>query len=176
MTEKTKLQQISDLAFDIQHTNDPQVAFDKAGEILRLTELDQPAFKVGEYYFDKDVNRIVKIEFTEKGYTQIKYLLDGELLDSALYNLADYFKTWEPATAEQMATFKRAEQFAKYGRKLDEFAKNDLVKDSTGDLYVVYDMSNVFLYDIHGEVIGEKENTTLIRTVAEELQEVDNAN
>lgn len=150
---------------------------DKFDELFQLvSKKDQPPFKVGEYYFDKDVNRIVKIEFTEKGYTQIKYLLDGELLDSALYNLADYFKTWEPATAEQMATFKRAEQFAKYGRKLDEFAKNDLVKDSTGDLYVVYDMSNVFLYDIHGEVIGEKENTTLIRTVAEELQEVDNAN
>jgi ABC-type xylose transport system substrate-binding protein len=68
-----------------------------------------PPFAVGEYYFDKDVERIVKIENHETGFTEIEFLLDGKLLRSVLYNLEDYFEKWQPATAEQIAEFKLAE-------------------------------------------------------------------
>lgn len=123
MTEKTKLQQISDLAFDIQHTNDPQVAFDKAGEILRLTELDQPAFKVGEYYsynIMDDMLHILKITAVRGDKVDFTFLntKSGSLVDMCKVKLDKRYI--QPATAEQVAEFKRAEQFAKQGRKMDE--------------------------------------------------------
>lgn len=134
----------------------------------------QPAFAIGEYYLDKDVNRIVKIENHQTGYTEIKYLFDGKLQNSVLYNLADYFETWEPATAEQIATFLRAEHFASKGRKLDEFSVGDstnigVVIKVIGDRVTIHKGNGLIV-----EIILKNYGKTLIKLIrtAEELQEV----
>lgn len=110
MTEKTVLQQISNLVFDIQHTDDLQEAFDKAGEILKLTESDhQPAFAVGEYYVI--LNVIYKV--TEIVGDTVKILslhpATGELCkeDFKLSTATEH--TDKPATVEQIEMFKLAE-------------------------------------------------------------------
>ena len=61
MTEKTILQQISNLVFDIQNTDDLQVIFDRADEILELTnQYHQPTFEVGEYLAES-LSNVVKL-------------------------------------------------------------------------------------------------------------------
>ncbi|GGD06182.1 hypothetical protein [Enterococcus wangshanyuanii] len=199
MTEKINIAKLKETAEQLQNikngigTNDNKVKMDafvalnNLNKVIGRLELaceNTPPFAVGEYYFDKDVNRIVKIEHHETSYTEIKYLSDGKLQNSVLYNLADYFDKWIQATAEQIATFKRAEQFAKKGRKLDEFEIYDEVYDE------LHGVGKVIATDTAGEVtvrytysIGTKEyrygkgvydQLELIQT-AEELQEVENS-
>lgn len=152
---------------------------EKVEELFQLaSKKDQPAFAVGEYYLDKDVNRIVKIENHETGYTEIVYLSDGKLLRSVLYNLEDYFEKWNPATAEQIATFRRAEHFASKGRKLDEFRVGDrIVIDGIDEIVKIEslrgsaisgtsDLGNSYSISLLGAPV-----ITFIQT-AEELQEV----
>ncbi|WP_321382734.1 hypothetical protein, partial [uncultured Enterococcus sp.] len=64
MTEQKEiLEIISNRAFDIQHTDTLQVAFNKAKEIQELVDGQQP-FKIGEYYKrpDNDICKITSIE------------------------------------------------------------------------------------------------------------------
>lgn len=167
MTEKTVLKQISNLAFDIQHTDDLQVAFEKASEILKLTESDhQPTFAVGEYYsfttyrkdYDADTTLIFKTletkETKNSGIRVIEYDFHGKELGEYVYDIdSDFLKESKPATAEQIATFKRAEHFASKGRKLDEFRVGDTV-DICGDEVKVTEVNvwgmNVISIDING--------------------------
>ncbi|WP_429949363.1 hypothetical protein [Enterococcus sp. AZ101] len=155
---------------------------EKVEELFQLASKKdrQPTLAVGEYYLDKDVNRIVKIENHETGYTEIVYLSDGKLLRSVLYNLEDYFEKWNPATAEQIATFRRAEHFASKGRKLDEFRVGDRVSlHGTDEIVRIEALRG-------GAISGTTESgnsysisslggptVTLFQT-AEELQEVEN--
>lgn len=183
MKEKTEYIKVS---IDILEARD-ELNADELAVLCNLKKFmhqsDTPPFAVGEYYFDKDVNRIVKIEHHETNYTEIKYLSDGKLQNSVLYNLADYFDKWQPATAEQIATFKRAEQFAAKGRKWSEFKKGDIVQntktmqlglvesvDEDGDALVNYDMDVPLIYPNCPECTGAL-FLNLIQT-AEELQEV----
>ncbi len=131
MTEKTILQQIKTLAYGALNTDDDQEQYSKLMEIIELTD-DTPPFAVGEYYFAKynNVQRIYRIEkynVPDGRSIAIKaYAAEtGELIT---FNWGiDQMIDDKPATVEQIATFKRAEQFAKHGRKLDEFRVGDLV-------------------------------------------------
>lgn len=111
MTEKTILQQINNLAFDIQHTDDLQVAFEKASEILKLTDHDTPLFAVGEYYVDEEANFIFKVLEINDGTIKVLELDTWFYkLKEGAFNLDSTFaKEAKPANAEQIAAFKCAE-------------------------------------------------------------------
>lgn len=131
MTEKTVLQQISNLVFDIQNTDDLQVIFDKADEILELTTQNhQPTFEVGEYYsfttyrkdYDADTTFIIKVlEIKGCGIRVIEYDIHGRELGEYVYDAdSDFLKEAKPATAEQIAEFKLAEAITNTGLHADQ--------------------------------------------------------
>ncbi|WP_321388976.1 hypothetical protein [uncultured Enterococcus sp.] len=94
---------------------------------------------------------------------------EGKLCKEEFYLSSAEGKPDRPATAEEIALFKRAEHFHSKGRKLNEFKKNDLVIND-GDFQIVFDIGNrLYLYNICGEVIGEQDTVFLFMT-AEELE------
>lgn len=109
MTEKTILQQINNLAFDIQHTDDLQVAFEKASEILKLTDHDTPPFAVGEYYSTREGMIFQVINEPDDGYIGVKFLVKDEMICNRISIFGAIFKNKKPATTEQIATFKLAQ-------------------------------------------------------------------
>ncbi|MFK4568406.1 hypothetical protein [Enterococcus sp. UD-01] len=118
-------------------------------EIKKLEELfqlaskkDTPPFAIGEYYATEDGKKIVKIlgnvdnqieyyVYDAQYGTFKKWYIPEKDMTAILPDLA-------PATVEQIATFKRAEQFAAKGRKWSEFKKGDKVlNNNTGRIGIV---------------------------------------
>lgn len=154
-----------------------------------------PPFAVGEYYsfttyridYDADATFIFKtLETKNSGVRVIEYDIFGKELGEYVYDAdSDFLKETKPATAEQIAMFKRAEQFAAKGRKLDEFRVGDLVNCKSlaydngyyiGDLVI----SRINKQGLTGRTdenifytyaLPNFKKITLIQT-AEELQEV----
>ncbi|PZL70217.1 hypothetical protein CI088_15715 [Enterococcus plantarum] len=134
----------------------------------------QPTFAVGEYYVSvdlkvKDEIVIDKVErLTENGYIAKRFFVRGSVFYNSVeidsYDIKKYNP--QPATTEQLATFKRAEHFASKGRKLDEFRVGDMCKTVDGYMYTIGT-------DYIAKV-SKDESATLIQT-AEELQEVEHA-
>lgn len=133
----------------------------------------QPIFAVGEYYVSDDGD-IYKIISQENLLISIKMYSksSGRFLDMTIPSHDPQDK---PATAEQIATFKRAEHFASKGRKLDEFRDRDIVKYE-GELFFAKTTSEPNLisvsgFDGYGWDDMNADEFDLIQT-AEELQEV----
>ncbi|MBO0445577.1 hypothetical protein JZO78_04405 [Enterococcus ureilyticus] len=139
----------------------------------------QPAFAVGEYRAYKD--HIYKITEDHETYICCAELVDGVLIShSGSYKSGGFYHGSSPATAEQIATFKRAEHFASKGRKLDEFRVGDkIVIDGIDEIVKIEslrgsaisgtsDLGNSYSISLLGTPV-----ITLIQT-AEELQEVEN--
>lgn len=175
MTEqKELLERISNLAFDIQHTDTLQVAFDKAQAIQNLVE-GQQSFKVGEYYAfgisDKQEIFMV-MSVSEDRMSVQSYRVNLDLFtEFSSYTTGNSIAVTDSklATADEIALFKRAEHFHSKGRKLNEFKHSDVVWIDE-EYQVVFDMENrLYLYNICGEVIGEQDTVSLIMT-AEELE------
>ncbi|PZL70108.1 hypothetical protein CI088_15785 [Enterococcus plantarum] len=123
----------------------------------------QPTFEVGEYYASNDGD-VYKITDQEKTLISVK--LYSKSSDRFLnITIPSHDPQDKPATAEKIATFKRAEQFAAKGRKLDEFRVGDMCKTVDGYMYTIGT-------DYIAKV-SKDESATLIQT-AEELQEVEN--
>lgn len=177
MTEKTTLQQIQTLAYSAINADNDQEQFSKLMEIIKLTESDhQPPFAVGEYRAYKD--HIYKITEDHETYICCAELVDGVLIShSGSYKSGGFYHGSSPATAEQIAEFKRAEQFASKGRKLDEFRVGDKVMIDNAKIGTIFQIKNG---TIDAKISGfrlpiiclEPDGLTLIQT-AEELQEVD---
>lgn len=171
MTEQKEiLERISNLAFDIQHTDTLQVAFDKAQAIQNLVEGQQP-FMVGEYY-KKDssfghIYKVIEDSMTEMQSVKFYDCAAGTFKEFTLHEKAI---AHDPdATSDEIALFKRAEHFHSKGRKLNEFKINDVVSDQQGRFKVVDRSNGKYIYDIHGVIIEEIAYCTLIMT-AEELE------
>ncbi|WP_086445448.1 hypothetical protein [Candidatus Enterococcus lemimoniae] len=80
-------------------------------------------------------------------------------------------ETRKPATAEQIATFKRAEHFASKGRKLDEFKGWDTVAfNGVGKTVIGTNDDCVVLCDT---AIKKNNPELILIQTAEELQEVE---
>jgi hypothetical protein len=147
-----------------------------------LDDQDQPNFAVGEYYATK-TGIVYKVTAVQGLELKVTSLIGQELVNSSMLSDAPIAKHSTPATAEQVALFKRAEEFASKGRKLDEFHVGDLINCSkipadngyfTGDL-VINKIGNVMFtaatnYGLRAYYLRDLKKTTLIQT-AEELQE-----
>ncbi|WP_430597326.1 hypothetical protein [Enterococcus sp. AZ177] len=158
------------------------------GDLLRMThnmltlmekEKSTPSFAVGEYYSDgKVIYKVLEIEEypdTKEVGLAVLALYSGDLYEDT-YEI-DFPCEDKPATAEQIVTFHRAEQFAKHGRKLDEFRDRDIVKYE-GELFFAKTTSESNLisvsgFDGYGWEDMNADEFELIQT-AEELQEVEN--
>jgi len=175
-------------------------------EIKKLEELfqlaskkdHQPTFVVGEYVaveMGADLSGLMRIE-------ELKDTQDsegdkvagcwGRVFNTALKDFDGYssfeLSMTKPATAEQIATFQRAEHFASKGRKLDEFQVGDRVNCSEipfdngcymGDLKIEKFVGKQFVAESETSFypfnLDEINKVTLIQT-AEELQEVEHGN
>lgn len=117
----------------------------------------QPMFAVGEYYsfttyrkdYDADTTFIFKtLETKNSGIRVIEYDFHGKELGEYVYDIdSDFLKEAKPATAEQIADFKKAK------------IKNDIdfiIKDGDGDWIEIVENIQDYLQ------------------TAEELQEVEN--
>ena len=169
MTEKTILQQIRSLAQASVNTDDDQEQFSNLMRIIELTETDSKNFAVGEYYVYNIT--IFKVLVNADRYLKTLELTAGKLREDGFYKSGRRYTESVPATAEQIATFKRAEQFAKHGRKLDEFRVGDVVRDEYDGTYKVTAINNGALYYCPDDIVGMSKECKLI-TTAEELQGV----
>lgn len=141
--------------------------------IKELSESDQAFnFKVGEYYTDTKMGMVYRIEKINGSCETI----DVTLLTKERVIITDLFFGFDltgdrPATAEEIALFKRAEHFHSKGRKLNEFKMDDILKNEC-DMYYFYsyrDMNDGGLYNSDDCLIGEVKDCDLIMT-AEELE------
>lgn len=143
----------------------------------------QPAFAVGEYYVseNKQIYKLTADQRNTKGVWRRGILIDDYLVVS--YVTDEELQKDTPATAEQIATFKRAEHFASKGREWSEFRKGDIVQntktmqlglvesvDEDGDAWVNYNIDKPLIYPSCYKCTGAL-FLNLIQT-AEELQEV----
>lgn len=146
----------------------------------------QPIFEVGEYYSYKsleNVLHILKITAVMGDIVEAEFLntQTGKLVNTRIELDKKYV---QPATTEQIATFKRAEHFAAHGRKLDEFRVGDKVNCSeipfdngyyTGEVVIQGFGKKTFVAGLekglHLYNLGDLNKVTLIQT-AEELREV----
>lgn len=138
----------------------------------------QPLFAVGEYYSLSD-SLIAKVLKTSEGVCAIRVYSQNEdkFWDDHMAYRSLWGETRKPATAEQIATFQRAEHFASKGRKLDEF-KTDDVCIFRNEVVLIQELDNADDLWFYGNQFGEEylpkeelRHLTLIQT-AEELQEV----
>ena len=156
------------------------VLTDEKLQELRKPKDRQPTLAVGEYYFYKsmeNVPHILKItavmgNIVEAGFLDTE---TGKLINTRIELDKKYV---QPATAEQIATFQRAEHFASKGRKLDEFRVGDrIVIDGIDEIVKIEslrgsaisgtsDLGNSYSISLLGAPV-----ITFIQT-AEELQEV----
>ncbi|MGG5341154.1 hypothetical protein [Enterococcus sp. AZ192] len=187
MTEKTILRQIRSLAQTAVNADDDQEQFSNLMRIIELTEVDNQNFAVGEYYSYKSLENVLHIlkidavmgDIVEAGFLNTE---TGKLINTRIELDKKYV---QPATAEQIATIKRAEQFAAKGRKLDEFRVGDKVNCSEipfdngyymGDLKIERFVGKQFVAESETSFypfdLDEINKVTLIQT-AEELQEVE---
>ncbi|MTD42481.1 hypothetical protein GIX45_28405 [Erwinia sp. CPCC 100877] len=140
----------------------------------------EPPFAVGEYYVDEVF--IYKVRRVNPNSLKVDYLnkQTGDFVENASWSLI--LPKSEPATAEQIAEFKRAEQFAAKGRGWSEFRKGDKVlNNNTGRIGIVESVDEdgdvVVNYKQEGPLSIKDYKCTgalyldLIQT-AEELQEV----
>lgn len=152
-------------------------------EVLRafdnwVTDQDhQPTFVVGEYRAYKD--RIYKITEDNETYICCKELIGGVLIShSGSYKTGEFYHGSKPATAEQIATFHRAEHFASKGRKLDEFRVGDLI-EKDGELNILGNISMEEYGDVEVDgcklTLGKLAGRYNLIQTAEELQEVGNS-
>ncbi|MBO0473263.1 hypothetical protein JZO86_06055 [Enterococcus ureasiticus] len=125
----------------------------------------QPAFVVGEYYCGGNViYKVLEVEeYPDTKDIKLKVLMlnSSEIHEDAL-ELTYPFNDDKPATAEQIATFQRAEHFASKGRKLDEFRVGDMCRTVDGYMYTIGT-------DYYIAKVSKDEAATLIQT-AEELK------
>ncbi|MGX7202367.1 hypothetical protein BCR22_07260 [Enterococcus plantarum] len=185
MTEKTT---IDDLIFEIEcmapagETNGiPYLRLGKADLLHKLNAIKgqsdhQPTFEVGEYYAEEEANFIFKALEINDGTIKVLELDTWFYkLKEGAFNLDSTFaKEAKPATAEQIATFKRAEQFAAKGRKLDEFRVGDKVFHSDGSKGKIVEIRGkeliiIFKYQKYSFREFQYKDFELIQT-AEELQ------
>lgn len=130
----------------------------------------QPLFAVGEYYADHHAIYKITAENKVTAFVFRNKKLNDKLSLDVLINTP-----LSPATAEQIATFKRAEHFASKGRKLDEFRVGDEAEDERHKGIVTAVTNDNYLYikrSFAGGSISSMESVnscTLIQT-AEELQ------
>ncbi|WP_375180690.1 hypothetical protein, partial [Enterococcus rotai] len=128
MTEKNMSGKINELLETLKDDEKRQAFLNAFEEFL--TNYHQPAFAVGEYYFYKSMENVLHIlkitavmgNIVEAGFLDTE---TGKLINTRIELDKKYV---QPATAEQIATFQRAEHFASKGRKLDEFRDRDIVK------------------------------------------------
>lgn len=136
-----------------------------------------PAFAVGKYYrvcgTTKLTYEVTPNDVTEKQET--KFYVDHEDRFVKMNLHKEAIERDTPATAEQIATFKRAAHFASKGRKLDEFRVGDEAEDERHKGIVTAVTNDNYLYikrSFAGGSISSMESVnscTLIQT-AEELQ------
>ncbi len=148
--------------------------------IIEAMSDDTPPFAVGEYYARGEY--IYRVEETDNIDVYVSaFNTFASICFKASWSLDDITND-KPATAEQIATFKRAKQFAKHGREWSEFKKGDTVLnnhtdrigivesvDDDGDVVVNYNQEGPLSfrdYKCAGALYLD-----LIQT-AEELQEV----
>ncbi|MGM0217667.1 hypothetical protein [Enterococcus sp. AZ126] len=128
----------------------------------------QPAFAVGEYYADH--HAIYKITAINKVTVFFKLHDASFKRDRSLDILLN--ASLHPATVEQIATFKRAKQFAAKGRKVDEFEYGDEA-EICGVTKTVIDIDDSHVTFADGTVIKKDNQALKLIQTAEELQEVE---
>ncbi|MDA9472068.1 hypothetical protein [Enterococcus sp. 5H] len=141
----------------------------------------QPTFEVGEYYSYRSLENVLHIL---KITTVMGDIVEAEFLNTQTGKLVNTrieldMKYVQPATTEQIATFKRAEHFAAHRRKLDEF-KTDDICIFRGKVVLIQELDGAGDLWFYGNQFGEEylskeelKHITLIQT-AEELREVEN--
>lgn len=186
MTEKTRLlksaiDEIDRVLLGNKSADVNEVYLNNAKRFISESMQDpQPTFAVGEYYATtrgEIIYLITDILSDHKAYS--KALLVDRLSNEFIKSDGIIFKDSKPATAEQIATFKRAEHFASKGRKLDEFRVGDKVMISddkviAGPLYVDGFEDGYVVIALNGGCYYDPDypGLTLIQT-AEGLQEVE---
>jgi len=187
LVDKSNIEHTGDVTNDYNLTNPAWVDGYKEGMSqainaimvpIYLSNNTQPTFKVEEYYSYKSMENllyILKITAVRGDEVDFTFLNTESGKSVNMDNVKLDKRYIDPATAEQIATFKRAEQFAKHGRKLDEFKQGDQVQNIDAGAYGVvdslYDGDVVLQYHKKGPLYKSvPECLTLIQT-AEELQE-----
>lgn len=167
--EIQKLEELFQLASKKDHQPDLNIKNNNNNPTLwsQIMTDHHPEFAVEKYYrvcgTTKLTYEVTPNDVTEKQET--KFYVDHEDRFVKMNLSKKAIERDEPATAEQIATFKRAEQFAAKGRKLDEFRVGDMCKTVDGYMHTIGT-------DYIAKV-SKDESATLIQT-AEELQEVEN--
>lgn len=186
MTEKTMLEKINDLLTTSEDDEKRQAFLNDFDDFL--ANYRQPAYAVGEYVaveMGADLSGLMRIE-------ELKDTQDsegdkvagcwGRVFNTALNDFDGYssfeLSMTKPATAEQIATFKRAEHFADHGRKLDEFRVGDYAKVIKNlDLFTVRDVhqrDDILYIGDHDAANEFLALECIIDQTAEELREVEN--
>ncbi|EOL45794.1 hypothetical protein [Enterococcus caccae] len=139
----------------------------------------QPTFAVGEYYYSYYVSEsFFKVTGFRENFAEIKeYNKTLEKVSETEFKLGSPFgNEAAPATAEQIATFKRAEYFASKGRKLDEFRVGDMCAfENQAALVTEVGEDTIYFYlaDYGSDYVDiDNELTLKLIQTAEELQEV----
>ncbi|WP_348922053.1 hypothetical protein [Enterococcus rotai] len=174
MTEKTTLEMLAECGLTTDQVNEAITDY-----LAKMRNQHQPAFAVGEYYVSDDGD-IYKITSQENLLISIEMYSksSGRFLDMTI---PSHDPQDTPATAEQIATFKRAESFASKGRKLDEFRVGDKVKDGYGQEREivevdVWGMHKVVSVNIAGNNAHFNAIHFDLNQTVEELQEVGDGN
>lgn len=187
MTEKTRLlksaiDEIDRVLLGNKSPDVNEVYLNNAKRYIEESMADhQPTFEVGEYYVSRPgiIYLVTDVLSDHKAYS--KALIDGKFSNLFIKTSGIIFKDSKPATAEEIAEFKRAEHFASKGRKLDDF-KTDDICTFRGKVVLIQELDSAGDLWFYGNQFGEEylskeelKHLTLIQT-AEELQEVaDNA-
>ena len=140
--------------------------FIKESMVDEVIENQKQPFKVGEYY--AVLNVIYKVAGIVGDKVEILSLhpKEGKLCKEEFYLSSAEGKPDRPATAEEIALFKRAEHFHSKGRKLNEFKVGDLVIVN-GDYEIVVEVTSKAIFTrSYGGAFG---NMFLVMT-AEELE------
>jgi len=139
----------------------------------------QQSFAVGEYYSLSD-SLIAKVLKTSEGMCAIRVYspTEDKFWDDHMAYRSLWGETRKPATAEQIATFKKAEYFSSKGRKLNEFDYGDkvYVPAVASGIIKSIDKGSVFIIELaDGTEVhfdgSRYEELALLKT-DEELQEV----
>ncbi|MEI5991418.1 hypothetical protein A5881_002953 [Enterococcus termitis] len=175
MTEKTRLlesaiSEIDRVLLGNKSADVNEVYLNNAKRYIRESMTDrQPAFAVGEYYYSYYVSEsFFKVTGFRENFVKIKeYNKTLEKVSETEFKLGSPFgNEAAPATAEQIATFKRAEHFASKGRKLDEFRVGDLVNCKSLAYDNGYYVGNLVISRINKQELTGRTDENLLYTYA----------
>ena len=113
MTEKTTSEMLMECGLTTDQVNEAITDY-----LVKIRN-HQPPFAVGEYYVTNGLTFKV-ITGDQKDRIQTLFLINGALVKSSRSVKDDTFKNSKPATAEQIAMFKRAEHFSSKGREEEQ--------------------------------------------------------